>query len=117
MKTLRALAWLRWAVLTGFLCAVGAATAAPFVHPIRTQLVCEGAGGVTLVVLNDDGLPVTSASPHCPLCLPVAGPAPAPTAPLLAPELAATDPPISAPTSAIALSAAPPPGRGPPVFY
>lgn len=117
MKTLRAMTWLRLVVLTGFLCALGAAAASPFVHPTRTQLVCAGAGGVTLMVLNDDGLPTTAASLHCPLCLPAAGPAPASIAPLPTPELVGAEPPASAPTSAIALSAAPSPGRGPPVFY
>ncbi|WP_147414725.1 DUF2946 domain-containing protein [Simplicispira hankyongi] len=116
MKTLRALTWLRQVLLASFFCALGAATAAPLIHPTRTQLVCTGTGGVTLLVLGDDGLPVTAASLHCPLCLPAAGPAPASIASLPTPTLVSEQPAAPRPRSAITQSAAPPPGRGPPFF-
>ncbi|MGP1629459.1 MAG: hypothetical protein ACTS5V_05925 [Giesbergeria sp.] len=116
MKTLRALTWLRLALLASFLCVLGAATASPLAHPARTQLVCVG-GGVVLMALGDDGLPVSTASLDCPLCLPAVGPASASVTPPPSLDLAAAQPQAEHPSSVIALSAAPPPGRGPPVFY
>lgn len=115
MKTLRALTWLRLVLLAGFFCALGAAAAAPLIHPTQTHVVCAGAG-LALVALDHDGMPVAKTAPDCPLCLPANSPAPRVGSALPAVPLPHTCPWVPDVASSVSPSAAPPPGRGPPFF-
>ena len=102
----------RW-VLLWWCMALGVAVASPWVQPVQHMLVCSASGSVTV---QDTGLADTPAGHHldCVLCL---GPGAPPVsfvvlsvanaAPLLGIRPAAALAPHS-------LSAAPPPGRGPP---
>ncbi len=94
--------------------------ASPLLQPQSTTLVCSASGMVQLVDVNaDPASPQTPKASHsldCVLCLPVAAPAPgsvvvaAVVGPLsLTSRLATLAVPVSH-------SAAPPPGRGPPLF-
>ena len=102
----------RW-VLLWWCMALGVAVASPWVQPVQHMLVCSASGSVTV---QDTGAPDAPAGQHldCVLCL---GPGAPPesiavlpvdnAAPLLGTRPAAALAPHS-------LSAAPPPGRGPP---
>ncbi|NBY29027.1 MAG: hypothetical protein EBQ71_20255 [Betaproteobacteria bacterium] len=102
----------RW-VLLWWCMALGVAVAAPWMQPVQHTLVCSASGSITL---QDTGAPDTPVGHHldCVLCL-AAGAPPvcisarpvASAAPLLGARQAPALPPHS-------LSAAPPPGRGPP---
>jgi hypothetical protein len=110
---------LRWVVAVWCL-ALGVAVASPLLQPHSTTLVCSATGMVQLVDVNVDPTdPQTSQPSHsldCVLCLPVAAPAPdsvvvtAVVGPL---TLESHHGALALPPS---LSAAPPPGRGPPLF-
>ena len=102
----------RW-VLLWWCMALGVAVASPWVQPVQHMLVCSASGSVTV---QDTGLPGAPAGQHldCVLCLGAGAPpvfiAVLPVAnavPLLGTHPAAALAPHS-------LSAAPPPGRGPP---
>ena len=120
LQTLRqARTLLRWVVSVWCL-ALGVAVASPLMNSHSTALVCSASGMVQLVDVNADPTdPQTSQPSHgldCVLCLPVAAPAPgsvvvaAVVRPLsLTSRLATLAVPVSH-------SAAPPPGRGPPLF-
>ena len=105
----------RW-VLLWFALSVGAAMAAPLVHPQAMDIVCTSAGGIKLVVKGDDSaIPVGTSHFDCALCLPLAAPPPHPqvsVAPSPEPLHHATQP---VPAARIAAAArAPLPARGPP---
>jgi hypothetical protein len=119
LHTLRNTPWLAKLALLWFALTLGAAVASPMVNPQTELVICTGAG-MLKVVLTDDGTVTTAATTgtsdalFCPLCL-LGG------APPLARAYAAQAPlPLShvwqnIPAAHIAaLTAAPPPGRGPP---
>ena len=61
---------LAWLVLS-----VGAASAAPILHPQSLEIVCPSAGEVRLVSKTDDGHPSSNASHReCAMCLPFSAP-------------------------------------------
>lgn len=106
----------RW-VLVWFALSVGVAVASPLVKPQALQLICSGSGVIKLLVQKNDGSSqeTPSYTLDCPLCL--TGNAPPP------PIVRLTAPPAqplayllqSSPAARIAaLTAAPPPARGPP---
>lgn len=123
MQILRRSTSLARFVLACFLVAVGAATAAPLVHPKAMELVCTAGGAIQWVMADTDAdgdgdSDATTMGAHtldCALCLPAALPAsPAVQAarePL--PRLRALHPFTSA--EIVALLGAPLPPRGPPV--
>ena len=102
----------RW-VLLWWCMALGVAVASPWVQPVQHMLVCSASGSVTV---QDTGLPDTPAGHHldCVLCL---GPG-APPVSIVVLSVANVAPLLGIrPAAALAphsLSAAPPPGRGPP---
>jgi hypothetical protein len=106
----------RW-VLLCFAMSLTAAIASPLVRPQAMELVCSSAGSVKLVVKTEGGS--SSATGHlleCPLC--VALNAPPPPNPQLHAEPAQPLAHVlqSIPSAHIAAAtAAPPPGRGPPI--
>ena len=113
MQALRNAAFLARLVLAWFALAIGVAVASPVVKPQSTLLVCSG-GTIKLVALGDDGgQPVTGHTLDCPLCASLAAPPPAQAH--LTQALPQGDVPQSIPAARIAaLTAAPPPARGPP---
>jgi hypothetical protein len=115
LHTLRSSPWLARLALLWFALTLGAAVASPLVHPQSELVICSGVG-MQKVVLNDDGTITTSSvsGMSCPLCL--VGNAP-PQATALTVSLAHSLGHVlhSTPTSHLAaLTAAPPPARGPP---
>lgn len=115
MHTLRNTPWLARLALLWFALTLGAAAASPLISPQNELVICTAVGMVK-VVLNADGSVSTSPSPgvNCPLC--VGGGAP----PVLVTLTFQSAPPLShvqrrVPTAPrVALTAAPPPSRGPP---
>lgn len=105
-------------MLAWFALSLGVAAASPLVSPKAMEMVCSATGAMTLLVMTDDGLKeVVSVPQDCPLC--VNGGAPPPVASsTLEPfqPLAHVLQPIPAAHIA-ALTAAPLPARGPPVFF
>jgi len=102
----------RW-ILLWWCMALGVAVASPWVQPAQHMQVCSASGSITV---QDTGAPNAPAGHHldCVLCLSPGAPpvsievlSVAKVAPLLGRHLAAALAPHS-------LSAAPPPGRGPP---
>lgn len=78
MQTLRRAHWITRLVLVWFALFVGAAVASPLLRSEGQQMVCSGVGGMKLVQMDaagDDGTPRPLAM-DCPLCMPVAAPAP-----------------------------------------
>jgi hypothetical protein len=117
LQTLRrASAFARW-VLLGFVLSLGVAIASPVVNPQATQLICQAAGGMKVIVTTADGsTEVASQSMDCPLCVSIITPPPMlkwsfePMQPL---SYALQ----SIPAAILAKrTAAPPPARGPPEF-
>lgn len=113
LHTLRKSTALARGVLLWWCMALGVAVASPWVHPVQHMPVCSASGSVSV---QDTGLSGASASYHlnCVLCLGADAPAVsiavlpvANAVPLLGTHPAAALAPHS-------LSAAPPPGRGPP---
>lgn len=104
-------------VLAWFVLTLGAASAAPVVHPATMALVCSE-GGTKVVLVNGDGAAVHGKAHtlDCPLCLPAAVP----------PALAAPRMPVPQPSPAAvaivdashttASPGAPLPPRGPPLY-
>ena len=119
LHTLRNTPWLAKLALLWFALTLGAAVASPIVNPQTELVICTGAG-MLKVVLADDGTVTTAATAaagdalFCPLCL--LGSAP----PLAQVDTVQALQPVShvlpyIPAAHIAaLTAAPPPARGPP---
>lgn len=117
MQTLRNAHCLARFVLVWFALSIGAAIASPLVKPQAMTLVCSGAGVMKLLVLTDDGSQeVLSHTLDCPLCASVSAP------PRVVRLTAEPVQPLSHVLQSIpaahiaALTAAPPPARGPPTF-
>ncbi|MES2187917.1 MAG: DUF2946 family protein [Pseudomonadota bacterium] len=106
-------------LLVWFALYLGAAVASPILAPQGFELICSSAGTTKLLVKTGDGSSsgAQASAMDCPLCLPVGAPPPpaAATAVLPALPLAHVLRPVPAAHIA-ALTAAPPPGRGPPAF-
>lgn len=119
LHTLRNTPWLAKLALLWFALTLGAAVASPMVNPQTELVICTGAG-MLKVVLTGDGTVTTAAATDtsdalfCPLCLLGAAPPPARV------HFAQAALPLSHVWQNIqaahmaALTAAPPPGRGPP---
>ncbi|MDP1967738.1 MAG: DUF2946 domain-containing protein [Burkholderiaceae bacterium] len=117
MQTLRRARVLSRLVLVWFVLAVGAAVASPMVKPRAMELVCTSSGAMKLVLKADPGSAETPATmADCSVCL-ISGAPPPAVADLVTLALEATRSPLgpnAAPRGI--LSAAPPPGRGPPLI-
>jgi hypothetical protein len=112
---LRSSPWLARLALLWFALTLGVAVASPLVHPQSELVICSGVG-MQKLVLNDDGTVTTSSvsGMSCPLCL-VGGAPPQTVALTVAPAHSLGHVLHSTPASYIAaLTAAPPPARGPP---
>jgi hypothetical protein len=103
---------LLWFALT-----LGVAVASPLVSPQNEVQICSAAGGMVKIVINDDGtLNNNPVSLDCPLCMV------GHVAPPVATSVTNTISPLgrvlqSIPAAIIAaITAAPPPSRGPPAF-
>ncbi len=118
LQLLRNTHWLVRTVLVWFALSIGAAAASPLVNPKFSELICTGSGVMKMLVQNDDGssTEVVTRMGDCPLCATVGAPPPAP------PAIALQTQPLGYALQAIpaaiiaALTAAPPPARGPPEF-
>ena len=105
-------------MLVWFSLSIGLAIASPLVKPQATTLICSGTGVMKVLVQNDDGTSTEVAARmlDCPLCASSSAPPPA------AKGSAEAAQPLghvlqTIPAAHIAaLTAAPPPGRGPPAF-
>ncbi|MDB5849508.1 MAG: hypothetical protein JWP29_3260 [Rhodoferax sp.] len=106
----------RW-VLLCFALSLTAAIASPLVRPQAMELVCSSAGSVKLVMKSADG--GQAAAGHlldCPLCVALNAPPPPNLSLRAEPAQPLAHVLRSIPSAHIAaLTAAPPPGRGPPV--
>ena len=118
LHTLRNTPWLAKLALLWFALTLGAAVASPLVNPQTELVICTGAG-MLKVVLTDDGSVSTAAADtgdalFCPLCM--VGGAPTPfVMQAVAPPQPLSHVLQSIPAAIIAaLTAAPPPARGPP---
>jgi hypothetical protein len=113
MQALRNAAFFARLVLAWFALSLGVAIASPIVKPQGTLLICSG-GVIKSVSQGDD--PGSPAGPHtldCPLCAVTGAPPAASQAFTQAQPLGHAVRPIPAARIA-ALTAAPPPARGPP---
>jgi hypothetical protein len=113
--SLRSSQWLARLALLWFVLTLGAAVASPMIHPQGEMAICSGMG-MQKVLVNDDGTTTTSAvsGMSCPLCL-VGGAPPQTTQPIVAAEQALGHiAPSAHVVHAEALTASPPPARGPP---
>jgi hypothetical protein len=117
MQSLRRAHLLARFVLVWFALSLGVAIASPIVKPQAIELICSGAGVMKVLVKTDDGSKeVVSQTMDCPLCVTVSAPPP------VARQNVAPAQPLahvlkSIPAAHIAaLTAAPPPARGPPSF-
>jgi hypothetical protein len=102
-------------VLVWFALFIGAAIAAPIVHPTETQMVCSSMGGMKMVAMDNEGADANTATRmDCPLCAAVAIPLQAASVRFEKPSaLAHSLQPLAA--AHIASVTAPPlPSRGPP---
>jgi Protein of unknown function (DUF2946) len=107
----------RW-VLVWFALSLGVAIAAPLLNPQAMELICSSSGVMKVLIKNGDGSTSEAMArmADCPLCATLAGPPPA--------GQSSTEPaqPLAhvlqtIPAAIIAaLTAAPPPARGPPAF-
>ena len=79
MQTLRRAHWITRLVLVWFALFIGAAVASPLVQQDQTQMVCSAMGGMKMVNpdTGDDASPTVKVGMDCPLCMPMAAPAPA----------------------------------------
>ena len=119
MQTLRNAHLITRFVLVWFALSIGAAIASPLIKPQAMELICSGSGVMKVLVKNDDGssTEVASRMLDCPLCASISAPPPA------AKTVAEPAQPLahvlqSIPAAHIAaLTAFPPPGRGPPQFF
>jgi len=83
MQSLRRAHWITRLVLVWFALFIGAALASPLIKAENLEMVCTGMGSMKLVNPDAEDL-ATSPLPHgldCPLCMPVAAPAPAMVSP------------------------------------
>jgi hypothetical protein len=104
-------------VLVWFALFVGAAIAAPIVHPTDTQMICTSAGGMKMVSMGEEGAePKVATNMDCPLCAAVVIPVQLTSLSFEKPSaLAHSLQPLA--TAHIASATAPPlPSRGPPNF-
>ena len=118
MHTLRNANTIARFVLVWFALAVGAAIASPLIKPQSFETICLGSGGMKMLLKTDDGnAPMMGPTLDCPLCVAVG--APPPVAGSVAPPQQALPVLLQpAPAAQItARTAAPPPARGPPVFF
>jgi hypothetical protein len=115
MQTLRNCTLITRLVLVWFALFIGSAMASTVMKPSSLQMVCSGAGSMTLVDVNDqEGDTRISPSLDCPLCTSVSAPPP--------PLAVAFDPPCPlrhalrpiAAAHIAYITAAPLPSRGPP---
>ena len=106
-------------VLLWFALSIGVAMASPLVNPQSIEVICAGASGMKLLVQTDDGSRELGRNTlDCPLCG-MLGAAPPPPASMaqLAPVHALGHVLQTIPAAILAaLTAAPPPARGPPAF-
>ena len=103
-------------MLAWFALYLGAAVASPLLAPGGFAVVCSADGMVRLVQTADAGAPGEARGTlHCPLCVPAGAPPPAAVAQTATPlqPLVYALPPAPA-TWPGAVSATPPPARGPP---
>ena len=117
MQTLRNAHLLTRFVLVWFALFVGVAIASPLVKPQAMELICSGMGVMKIQVQGDDGSPDLKAKTlDCSLC--ATSCAPPPTANLAREPVSPLAYVLQSIPSAIiaALTAAPPPARGPPAF-
>lgn len=115
MQTLRHAHLIARFVLVWFALSIGVAIASPLVKPRAMELVCSGSGVMKLLITSDEGSEVVSLHTlDCSLC--ATGYAPPP---IVQWRVEPVQPLVyamqSLPAAEIAfLTAAPPPGRGPP---
>jgi hypothetical protein len=117
MQTLRNAHLIARFVLVWFALSVGVAVASPIVKPQAMELICSSAGVMKVLFTSDDGgRDAASPALDCPLC--AATSAPPPLARLAAepPQPPADVLPGIAADHLAALTAAPPPARGPPTL-
>ncbi|MBY0453363.1 MAG: DUF2946 domain-containing protein [Burkholderiaceae bacterium] len=104
-------------VLVWFALSMGVAIASPILQPQTLELICSGTGAMKLLILTEDGdKPVGSHTLDCPLCANISAPPPVMHlhVPLVQPMGQALQ---TIPKARIAaLTGAPLPARGPPVF-
>lgn len=81
MQTLRRAPSITRLVLVWFALFVGIAVASPLVRSEGLQMVCSGLGGMQLVDLDADAGNPMPQGMDCPLCMPLAAPAPQPGKP------------------------------------
>lgn len=115
LHILRNTPWLAKLALLWFAVTLGVAVASPLVDPQQELLICTSTG-MAKVVLHDDGSVTTSpvAEAHCPLCI-TCGVPPSFVSPVFDPVLPLGRVLQSIPAARIAaLTAPPPPSRGPP---
>jgi len=115
MQILRHARLLARFVLAWFALSLGVAVASPIVSPQAAELICSGAGVMKLVVMTDDGAKEVSGPVlDCPWC--ATGGAPPPPFHVKFESLVPLGHVLQSIPSAImvALTAAPPPARGPP---
>ena len=103
-------------MLAWFALYLGAAVAAPLLTPGGYAVVCSADGIARVVQTDDTGAPAEArASLHCPLCVPAGAPPPAAVTPAATPlQTLACALPAPVEVWPSALTAAPPPARGPP---
>ena len=104
-------------VLVWFALSLGVAVASPIVSLQAAELICSGAGVMKLIVQTDDGAKeVSGPMLDCPWC--ATGGAPPPSFHVKFESLVPLGHMLQSISSAImvALTAAPPPARGPPSF-
>jgi len=113
MQALRNATFLARLVLAWFALAIGVAVASPVVKPQAIELICSGGTIKLLASSGDEGEPAAGHTLDCPLCASLAAPPVAQRG--VAQPLPQGDAPRSVPPARIAaLTAAPPPARGPP---
>jgi hypothetical protein len=116
MQSLRNAHLLARFVLVWFALSIGAAIASPLIKPQATELICSGSGVMKVLVKNDDGssTEVVTRMLDCPLCASASAPPPAAKT-VAEPALPLGYVLQTIPAAHIAaLTAAPPPARGPP---
>ena len=115
MENLRSSKLIASLVLAWFALFLGSAVASTVIKPGGMQLVCSAGGGMKMVDMDGNGGEVkASASMDCPLCAAVVAPPPSLNSEIIKPSaLEHALHPIAAAHIA-ALTAAPPPSRGPP---
>jgi hypothetical protein len=117
MQTLRNAHLIARIVLVWFALSIGVAIASPIVNPQALELICSSAGMMKLLVKTDDGSkPPGNHTLDCPLCANLSAPPP-----VVRLEVEPVQPLAhvlqSIPAARLAaLTAAPPPARGPPAF-